>query len=231
MIKPIGPQLARFGAETASFVTHVLGADWSCFYYLDERSEPFGFQPHRTPRALRESYLEHAMSRVDPLHPTSLVEQNIRFVSMFDSRLSCSSQARRDFWNFLATFGSRDAAEMLFRVRGRAVAGLSLIWVGESGRRAERQPGDAVQSYVEFNLASRYLPGPANEFPDRLHLTDRELEIVQLVCRGSTNVQIAQRLKIGVSTVKTHLLHVFEKSGVQTRAALVSRFLSAGLSA
>jgi DNA-binding CsgD family transcriptional regulator len=228
--RPISAPLAQFGAHTAAFTSQALGAQWSCFYFLDAEGEPFGFQVHRTPWALRESYLTHLMARSDPLHPARLVTQNLRFVSMFDPRLNCALELRRNFWNFLSAFGTRDAAEMIFRVGGRAVAGMSLLWVGQAGSRADRQLGESMQSYIEFNLAAHYSPSLANlstEASVGLALTDRELEIVQLVCQGSSNAQIAQRLAIGVSTVKTHLLHVFEKFGVRTRAALVGRCLLA----
>jgi DNA-binding CsgD family transcriptional regulator len=225
MTHPISAELAQFGARTASFVSEVLGADWSCFYHLDERCQPFGFQAHRTPWALRQSYLERDIARTDVLHPASLVRQNVRFVSMSDPRLLCPVESRRNLWSFLSSFGTRDAAEMIFRVDGRAVAGLSLLWVGDTESRAERQRGEAVQSYVEFNLSPHYRSGASNEAIP-LVFTDRELQIVQLVCHGLTNAQIAQRLRIGVATIKTHLLHVFEKQGVHTRAGLVSRFLS-----
>jgi DNA-binding CsgD family transcriptional regulator len=227
--RPISAPLVQFGAHTASFTSQALGAEWSCFYFLDAEGQPFGFQVHRTPWALRESYVTHYMARSDPLHPARLVTQNLRFVSMFDPRLSCALELRRNFWNFLSTFGTRDAAEMIFRVGGRAVAGMSLLWVGQAGSRANRQLGESVQSYIEFNLAAHYGPLLSDIFPEAgvgLALTDRELEIVKLVCQGFSNAQIAQRLTIGVSTVKTHLLHVFEKLGVRTRAALVSRCLS-----
>ena len=193
------------------------------------RGQPSGFQVHRAPWALRESYLTHHVARIDPLHPTSLVTQNLRFVSMFDPRLSCAPESRRSFWNFLSAFGTRDAAEMIFYVGGRAVAGMGLLWVGQGGSRADRQLGESAQSYIEFNLAAHYGPLLSDLFPEAsvgLALSDREREIVQLVCQGSSNAQIAQRLTIRVSTVKTHLLHVFEKLGVRTRAALVSRCLS-----
>lgn len=228
--RPISAPLVQFGAHTASFTSQALGAEWSCFYFLDaEGGQPFGFQVHRTPWALRECYVTHDMARSDPLHPARLVSQNLRFVSMFDPRLSCALELRRSFWNFLSGFGARDAAEMIFCVGGRAVAGMSLLWVGQAGSRSDRQLGESVQSYVEFNLAAHYGPLLTDIFPETsvgLALSDRELEIVQLVCHGSTNAQIAQRLTIRVSTVKTHLLHIFEKLGVRTRAALVSRCLS-----
>ena len=227
--RPADTPLSSFGAQTASFVSQVLGADWSCFYQIDERRQPFGFQAHRTPWAVREAYLKHDIARSDPMHPACLAGQNVRFLSIFDSRVSGPLQSRRTYWNFLSAFGARDTAEMMFRVGGRAVAGLSLVWVGKSGGGAERQQGESVQSYVEFNLRSYFHEAPVPDSDDsdiRLGLTERELEIVQLICHGLTNAQIAHRLNIGIATVKTHLLHVFEKLGVQTRAALVSRFLT-----
>jgi DNA-binding NarL/FixJ family response regulator len=54
-------------------------------------------------------------------------------------------------------------------------------------------------------------------------LTAREQEIVQLVCRGLKNRQIAQELSITAGTVKVHLMHVFEKTGVKDRYELALR--------
>jgi ATP/maltotriose-dependent transcriptional regulator MalT len=47
-----------------------------------------------------------------------------------------------------------------------------------------------------------------------------------VVCRGLTNEQIAWHLNIGLATVKTHLIHIFKKAGVETRGELISRMLS-----
>ncbi len=51
-------------------------------------------------------------------------------------------------------------------------------------------------------------------------LTPREREIVKLVCRGLKNKQIADHLDITAGTVKVHLMHVFEKTGVKDRFEL-----------
>ena len=60
-------------------------------------------------------------------------------------------------------------------------------------------------------------------------LTAREAEILALVAEGLSNPAIAQRLFIGESTVKTHLLHVFEKLGVSDRTRAVIRAMELGM--
>jgi DNA-binding NarL/FixJ family response regulator len=49
------------------------------------------------------------------------------------------------------------------------------------------------------------------------HLTTREVDTLELVRKGLTNKQIAQRLGVSPNTVKKHLAHVFEKIGVHKR--------------
>jgi DNA-binding NarL/FixJ family response regulator len=51
-------------------------------------------------------------------------------------------------------------------------------------------------------------------------LTPREKEVVRLVCRGLRNKQIAENLHITAGTVKVHLMHIFEKTGLKDRLAL-----------
>lgn len=60
-------------------------------------------------------------------------------------------------------------------------------------------------------------------------LTARETEILALVAEGLSNPGIAERLTIGESTVKTHLLHIFEKLDVSDRTRAVTRAMELGL--
>ena len=62
------------------------------------------------------------------------------------------------------------------------------------------------------------------------HLTAREEEIVALVARGMKNKQIAEALCITTGTVKVHLMHIFEKTGVKDRfeLAMYGRRMDAG---
>ncbi|HYP07910.1 MAG TPA: response regulator transcription factor [Bryobacteraceae bacterium] len=63
-----------------------------------------------------------------------------------------------------------------------------------------------------------------------LRITPREREIVEFVCRGMKNREIAEALSITPGTVKVHLMHIFEKTGVKDRFQLAlqgKQFLNA----
>ena len=49
-------------------------------------------------------------------------------------------------------------------------------------------------------------------------LTERELEVLRLIARGSSIKQVAQQLTISPKTVDTHIQHIYEKIGASTRA-------------
>lgn len=52
-------------------------------------------------------------------------------------------------------------------------------------------------------------------------LTPREIELLELVAQGRTNKAAAAELFISEATVKTHLVHIFDKLGVESRTAAV----------
>ncbi|BDT88086.1 response regulator transcription factor [Nocardia cyriacigeorgica] len=69
---------------------------------------------------------------------------------------------------------------------------------------------------------------PAHREPDGLgDLTERELEVLECLGEGLSNAQIAGRLFIGETTVKTHVSRVLTKLGVRSRvqAAILAREL------
>ncbi len=53
-------------------------------------------------------------------------------------------------------------------------------------------------------------------------LTEREIEVLRVIAAGGTNRSAAARLLVSEATVKTHLLHIYDKLGVRDRAAAVA---------
>ena len=60
-------------------------------------------------------------------------------------------------------------------------------------------------------------------------LSARELEVLRLIAAGMTNQQIAQELVIAVSTVKSHINHIYGKLSVNSRTQAVAQAQTLGL--
>jgi len=65
--------------------------------------------------------------------------------------------------------------------------------------------------------------------PAQPALSHREVEVLALVAKGSTNAEIGRALHITEATVKTHLLRTFGKLGVSDRTAAVTTAMAQGL--
>jgi DNA-binding NarL/FixJ family response regulator len=95
------------------------------------------------------------------------------------------------------------------------------------GVRAAAHGEAALSSAVATRLMSRFRePGPGRG-PGPL--SQRELEVLELVAGGNTNREAAARLFISEATVKTHLLNIYAKLGVNDRAAAVAEAFNRGL--
>jgi LuxR family maltose regulon positive regulatory protein len=60
-------------------------------------------------------------------------------------------------------------------------------------------------------------------------LSDREQEVLALIAEGLSNQEIAERLYLSLSTVKSHASHIYDKLNVSKRTQAVSRARSLGL--
>jgi DNA-binding NarL/FixJ family response regulator len=80
--------------------------------------------------------------------------------------------------------------------------------VDSNSRSAENQPNDIIDPYT---------------------LTERELEVLQLIVEGCSNAVIAERLYITVGTVKTHVRNILNKLCADDRTQAAVRALRSGL--
>ena len=88
----------------------------------------------------------------------------------------------------------------------------------------QRLDGPAAVAYARRARGERRRPSFGWD-----SLTPTELEVVRLAAAGLTNPAIGDVLFISRGTVKTHLLHVFTKLGVHTRAELAAAAIRHGL--
>jgi DNA-binding CsgD family transcriptional regulator len=73
-------------------------------------------------------------------------------------------------------------------------------------------------TYLPPEISSKAIAAMRNPGPK---LTRREREVVKLLATGASNAQIAQELFVTEATVKSHLVNVFTKLGVDSRARAI----------
>lgn len=81
--------------------------------------------------------------------------------------------------------------------------------------------GDGWFSRRIVETLARTGTGP-NSINNCFHLTDRETEVLHLIAKGYANCQIAKTLTIADGTVKNHMVNIYQKLGVHTRAEAVA---------
>ncbi|SFN41615.1 response regulator [Mycetocola miduiensis] len=117
---------------------------------------------------------------------------------------------------------------------------LGAIEAGASGYLLKAAPQEEILAGVRSVVGGQTVLAPAiaaklvarmrqDKLPARPKLSTRELEVLRLVAAGDSNPVIAKRLFISEATVKTHLLHVFEKLGVSDRTRAVTLALELGV--
>lgn len=114
---------------------------------------------------------------------------------------------------------------------------LRAVEAGASGYLLKDAPVHELRHAVRAAAGGQTVLAPAaaarlvrqNRQPPADALTGRELEVLELVARGASNREVGRTLHVSEATVKTHLLHVFAKLGVNDRTAAVTTALERGL--
>jgi DNA-binding NarL/FixJ family response regulator len=92
---------------------------------------------------------------------------------------------------------------------------------------------EVIQAVRAVRRGERVIPNAVAarlaEFPERSELTERELEVLQLVARGLSNKEVARAIGRTDETVKIHLKNTFVKLGVADRTEAVTVALTRGL--
>lgn len=114
---------------------------------------------------------------------------------------------------------------------------LRAIEAGATGYLLKDTPRDELFAAIRTVSQGKAVLAPVvatrllrqRQMPVEETLSARELEVLALVARGASNKEIARTLHLSEATVKSHLIHLFEKLGVSDRTAAVTAALGRGL--
>lgn len=126
----------------------------------------------------------------------------------------------------------------LFVDEGEAMHGVISEWCLETSRNAHlTEPQQRLLACADRLLEAfpagpsvrPVSPAPDSGVPLAEPLRDRELEVLRLIAQGYSNHEIADRLVLGLSTVKTHVNNLFRKLDVTSRTQALARARELGL--
>ena len=113
---------------------------------------------------------------------------------------------------------------------------LGAVEAGASGYLLKDTPPHELIAAVRAAAAGQSALAPviASRLLDRLrapqvNLSSREIEVLRLVASGCSNTEVAHRLFLSETTVKSHLAHIYSKLDVSSRTAAVSAARQRGI--
>lgn len=222
--------LTGFIEATFAFLEPMLGASRVAFYRVDDAQDLHDFVRIKLPRDFGVTYAR-TMNRIDPLHVRRIAHEPAGFSLLDAAAAQMPAGQVRTYREFLGAYDIRDTAELVFRHAGNIRAGISVFWA-EGERRPPHIDTEAlagIHRYIGHNMR-RFLvteDDRAKCAAATLGLTQREAEITRLLSFGRSNQDIAKGLSLSMATVKTHLIHVFAKTGADSRTALANTWLAA----
>ncbi|WP_350258999.1 response regulator transcription factor [Scrofimicrobium sp. R131] len=113
---------------------------------------------------------------------------------------------------------------------------LAAIEAGATGYLLKDAPTEDLVAAIRLAAAGRPVWGSSvqtrlrqRDLSTVASPTERELEVLALLALGRSNEQMARELFVSQATVKTHLVHLYAKLGVQSRTAAVAKGRELGL--
>jgi DNA-binding NarL/FixJ family response regulator len=106
--------------------------------------------------------------------------------------------------------------------RSLAAGARGVVSKSSSGR-------DLAAAVTAVHQGGTVAPPPLGRAPNGMaDLSVREAEVLELICRGMSNLEIADQLFVSVNSVKTYVRQVYQKIGVARRAQAVAWGLAHG---
>ncbi|QBJ96827.1 LuxR family transcriptional regulator [Rhodococcus sp. ABRD24] len=218
--------LAQYKSEAMGFLSGLVPNSGIVFYTVDANLNPVDHAFHRIESDRNVRYTDF-FHRLDPFHPRRFAATGKPIVSLRD--LHQHYHGGEYHRRFMAPLGLDFEAELYLYRAGQMVGGISLHRSSELGDFTTREL-ELLRNARPF-LEHTFTTGRSFEAARRVDewgLTQRERDVVRLVREGAANAEIGRALFISVPTVKTHLQHIYDKSGLRSRAQLIAQLGTTG---
>ncbi len=219
----------RFQRESLNLVNSLFTLSSSAFFLVGPDMSHRGIVLRNLGAEDERNYTRR-FQKLDPLRPELFAHAADTVVSI-DERMPEAELLSCEYYReFMQPLGHRYVADMFLRREGDVVAVLTMLRSELEGPYGvdELSQLRKLQPFFEYALNTVYLPkriGQRRSAQERFGLTDREVDVMELIVAGANNKEIARELGLSLATVKTHIQHIFHKAEVSSRTALSARVL------
>lgn len=217
----------QFQRESLQLISKLIKLTSSAFYLVDADMQHLGVALYNMEANMEKEY-QKKFKHLDPLNPRKFSRTGEKVVTI-DSQISPEMLRQSIYYQeFMKPHDHRYVADMFFRFEGEIIAVMSMLRHESLGpfKDEELTLLRNIQPFLEYTLNCVYLPKRISErqsIQEKYTLTNRELDVLELVIAGASNKVIANELSLGLPTIKTHLGHIFQKTESTSRTELLSK--------
>jgi len=198
--------------------TQLVPASQAAFYCVDRQLQARDFRLQGMSGEMHREYLDN-YRQFDPLQPRNCLSSGLAVVPLGFAMARQPLRDSRRYQDFLQRYGVVDVVEIVAHRADQPQAAISLLRTAEQGVFTPDQLAqlNALQALLQMAVANMQ---PCDDA--LAGLTPKERQIAWLLRQGASNKQLALELDVGLPTIKTHLIHLFRKTGVSSRTELVA---------
>ncbi|QZP31646.1 helix-turn-helix transcriptional regulator [Pseudomonas sp. DR48] len=161
----------------------------------------------------------------DPMRAEVLIRGEKTVETFENAVLSCDQNLLEQYRPFLRKHSVVDEIDFVLWAGGNAVGSVALLFHQSDTLSVSKESLAGMQSYLQY--AFSLMPAVKalelkSILQDTYGLTTKEREVAELMIMGESNKGIASMLGVELATVKTHLVHIFQKMEVKSRSKAIA---------
>lgn len=219
----LGTRCRDFAQNTVSFLKNTSGCTAVVFtWYETHKTKPPHVQAGADERMITEYYDRY--HNADPLRAELLIRSSSSFETLSDAKKAHDQYLLEEYQPFLHKYNIHEEMDLIFRAGGTVVASAALLQQ-ENGWKLNSPYIRETCNYLQYTfsiLPAVRLLNLNSDLELRYKLTPKERAVAELMLAGEPNKTIASQLDMELPTAKTHILHIFQKLQVTSRAKAVA---------
>lgn len=217
----------EFAKKTVAFLKYTTACSAAVFTWHDgATSQPAFVQSGGDDRMIYDYYQRYHEN--DPLKAERLIRSAARVTTMSSAFDGYDPILLEQYKPFLKKYNLMDEVDFLFWAGGTPIASAALLHIGGPECQLSSVQLAEIQSYLQYTLSIVPTVRKVNRRHDLsaiYKMTKKEQSVAQLLVAGESNSSIAAHLGVELATIKTHVVHIFQKLEVNSRSKAIAMLM------